>query len=204
MMFFQMFPTTFTWKKHQITCRVTYCISEHVQGCNIFSGTVWCVTWLLQWLKVTKWHLSHSPTLSVPLLSTVGVNYPAQVWTPQGFDGVQQRLDQCWRAAVDSYGNQLLGSVCDLDGFSKWRAIWYILLILTTFFQRHVMFDVKYYNITMDGLTAILLPMSDGYLTWEGEPGFRIWEFSEQLDQGLRLFHTWDGLKSNKISSCRR
>lgn len=43
---------------------------------------------------------------------------------------------------------------------------------------------------------------SNSYLTREGEPGFRVWELSEQLDQSLRLFDTRDCFKSNKISSC--
>ena len=50
--------------------------------------------------------------------------------------------------------------------------------------------------------TVVMLLSGSGYLTREGEPGFRVGKLPEQLDQSLRLFDTRDCLKSYEISSC--
>lgn len=67
---------------------------------------------------------SDSPALLVPLLSTVGVNHPAQVWAPQGPGRVQQRLHQRRRAAVHAHGQQLQGPAGHLHGVCEEAAVW--------------------------------------------------------------------------------
>lgn len=51
--------------------------------------------------------------------------------------------------------------------------------------------------------TLLSLFCGNGYLTGEGEPGFRVWELSEQLNQSLRLFDTWDSFKGHEICCCQ-
>lgn len=48
-----------------------------------------------------------------------------------------------------------------------------------------------------------LIPLSiTSYLTREREPGFWVRELSEQLNESLCLFDTWDCFICNEISSC--
>lgn len=53
-----------------------------------------------------------------------------------------------------------------------------------------------------DESSVVMLLSSSGYLTREGEPGFRVGKLPEQLDQSFRLFDTRDCFKSYEISSC--
>lgn len=74
--------------------------------------------------------MMHSPLLIVPLFSTVGVHHPAHVWVQQGPSRVQQRLHQCWWAAVHPNSNQLWRFISDLHCLCEQAAIRHTLLIL--------------------------------------------------------------------------
>lgn len=138
--------------------------------------------------------------LSVPVFSTVGVHHPAHVWAQQGSGRVQQWLHQrCW-AAVDSYSNQLRGSVSHLHGVCERAAVRYTLPILTVFVDK-TWVVLTHCTTVNNEWTLVILFISNDYLTREGEPGFRVWELLEQLNQSLRLFDTWDCLKSNEVRS---
>lgn len=76
-----------------------------------------------QCLRTLEAVSSHSPPLAVPLLSTVGVDHPAQVWAPQGPGRVQQRLHHRRRAAVHAHGQQLRGPAGHLHGVCEGAAV---------------------------------------------------------------------------------
>lgn len=141
--------------------------------------------------------IKNSPLLGVPLLSAVGVHHPAHVWAQQGPGRVQQRLHQRWWAAVDSHGDQLRGPIGSLHCVSEQAAIWYTPPILTASSN-------KAWVILIVSIESTLVTLFSGsaYLTGEGQPGFRVGELSEQLNQSFGLFDAGDRLKSDEISSC--
>lgn len=155
----------------------------------------------LHCFKPVKAASSNSPPLLVPLLSTVGINHPAQVWALQGPGRVQQRLHQCRRAAVHAHGQQLQGPAGHLHGVSKEAAIWNAPPVLCR--VSCSVWSMWIWTLDFHLFLSKANKQID-YLAGEGEPGSRVGKLSEQLGHSLRFLDTGNCFKSKKIGSCCR
>lgn len=111
-----------------------YCESIHIYSGQPLHLNHWQMKWMtdtsIVMTEAVTSLMMHSPLLSVPLFSTVGVHHPAHVWVQQWPGRVQQGLHQRWWAAVHPNSDQLWRSIGNLHCLCEQAAIRHTLLIL--------------------------------------------------------------------------